>query len=97
VTLARQSQARNRVALVMAGRTMLQAPMSFAGTSGVIRFDRPVAEVMDGVVGYGVEHHFGMVYGDHAKALGAVAGHLGIPVVNLPDRPTCQGELRSRS
>jgi hypothetical protein len=35
--------------------------------------------------------------GDHAKALDAVAGHLGIPVVNLPDRPTCQGELRSRS
>ncbi|MFL5335355.1 MAG: L-fucose/L-arabinose isomerase family protein [Geminicoccaceae bacterium] len=86
VTLARLSQARNRAALVMAGGTVIEAPMSFAGTSGVIRFDLPVGELLDRIMGYGVEHHFGMAYGDYAEALHAVAGHLGIPVVELTGR-----------
>jgi L-fucose isomerase-like protein len=83
VTLARLSQARNRTAMVVAGGEMVRAPMSFAGTSGVVRFDRPAGEVLDAVIGFGLEHHLTLSYGDHREALAAVAAAMGIPVVRL--------------
>lgn len=83
VTLARFSQARNEPALVVAGGEVLAAPPSFSGTSGVVRFDRPVGEVLDGVMGLGLEHHLSLVYGDHRPALAAIAGKMGLPLVTL--------------
>ncbi len=83
VTLARLSQAHNQTTLVIAGGEMLAAPMSFSGTSGVIRFDRPVGEVLEAVIGFGLEHHLSLGYGDHRQALVAAATEMGIPVVHL--------------
>ena len=83
VTLARLSQAHNRTTLVVAGGEMLTAPMSFAGTSGVLRFDRPAGQMLDAVMGFGLEHHLSLSYGDHGETLTAAAAEMGIPVVCL--------------
>ena len=83
VTLARLSQAHNRTAMVVAGGEMLAAPMSFAGTSGVIRFDRPAGEVLEAIMGFGLEHHLSLSYGDHRNTLAEAAARMGIPAVRL--------------
>ena len=62
---------------------MERAPNSFSGTSGVVRFDRPVAEVLETVMEEGLEHHYAFAYGDHRPGLRAVAARLGVPVLEL--------------
>ena len=83
VSLARLSQARNETKLMIAGAEVQRAPMAFTGTSGVIRFDRPVGEVCETVMGEGLEHHFALAYGDHLASLEQVASRLNIPVLRL--------------
>lgn len=83
VTLARLSQARNETRLVVGGGTMLKAPKSFSGTSGVIRFDKPAAQVLDTVMKEGLEHHYAITYGDVRKSLHALARQLDLPVLEL--------------
>ena len=69
--------------LVIGGGEMLSAPPSFSGTSGVIRFDRPVMEVFDRIMQEGLEHHVCIVYGDFRAALVAYARLAGLPVLEL--------------
>jgi L-fucose isomerase-like protein len=88
VTLARlhhtgEAQAGARYALVVGGGEMLAAPRSFGGTSGVVRFDRPAAEVLATVLGRGLEHHLCFSYGDCRAELRAFAGLVGLPVIDL--------------
>ena len=83
VTLARLSQAGGTDALVVGGGEVLRAPVSFSGTSGVVRFDARVDDVLATVMGHGLEHHYGLVYGDVREELRAVATLLRIPVVEL--------------
>ena len=83
ITIARLSQSLGRVRLVIGGGEMLRAPKSFSGTSGVVRFDRPVAKVLDRIMGEGLEHHYSFAYGDHRPALAAVARRLDLPTVVL--------------
>lgn len=83
VTLARVSQARNQPQLMIAGAEVLRAPMAFTGTSGVIRFDRPAGEVHQRIMAGGLEHHFGLAYGDYRATLRQVASRLGLPVLEL--------------
>ena len=83
VTFARLSQARGERTLVIMGGEMLDRPKAFTGTSGVVRFDRPAGEMLDRVIGSGLEHHTTLAYGDHRAALRGVAGALGIPVLEL--------------
>lgn len=83
VTLARLSQARNETKLVIAGATVQRRPMAFTGTSGVVRLDRPAAEVCDTIMAEGLEHHFALAYGDHLEALKQVANRLNIPVLQI--------------
>jgi L-fucose isomerase-like protein len=83
VTLARFSRARNRPKMAIGGAEMLRAPKSFSGTSGVVRFDRPAHEVLDCIIGEGLEHHLSFAYGDHREALCAAAAALGLPVLEL--------------
>ena len=49
----------------------------------MLRFDRPAGEVLDSVIGAGLEHHLSFAYGDHRKALRAAAARLGLPVLEL--------------
>jgi len=83
VTLARLSQAGGRIQLVIGGGEMLDRPRPFQGTCGVVQWDEPVADVLRTVFEVGLEHHLGIVYGDHRPALAALADEWGIPVVWL--------------
>ncbi|HMQ31743.1 MAG TPA: hypothetical protein PKD53_13535 [Chloroflexaceae bacterium] len=88
VTLARLSRTRwdagqAGYSLVVGGGEMLRAPQAFSGTSGVIRFDRPAGEVLDTVMGEGLEHHLCLVYGDYSAELRALARLVGLRIVEL--------------
>ncbi len=83
VTVARLSQADGAYRLVVGSGTMLRAPLSFSGTSGVLRFDRPVDQVLDTILQEGLEHHFSLTYGDHSPALFALGRMLDLPVLCL--------------
>lgn len=83
VTLARLSQAKNEKKLMIAGAEVLRAPMAFTGTSGVIRFDKGVAEVCATIMDEGLEHHFSLAYGDHLDSLRQVANRLHLPVLQI--------------
>jgi L-fucose isomerase-like protein len=84
VTLARLSEATGEMCLVI-GRGEMQRSerLSFSGTSGVLRFDRPAADVLDTILSEGLEHHLSLTYGDHIAALLALADMLEMPVLRL--------------
>ncbi|MEE8485773.1 MAG: hypothetical protein V3S38_04370 [Acidimicrobiia bacterium] len=83
VTLARVSQSRREHRLVIGGAEMVRAPLAFGGTAGVVRFDRTADQVMSTVMDEGLEHHFGIVYGDVQDELRALACLLGLPIVEI--------------
>lgn len=83
ITIARLSQSRNQTRLMIGGAEMLRAPKSFSGTSGVVRFDRPSATVLDTIMAEGLEHHYAFAYGEHRPGLRALAQQLDIPVLEL--------------
>jgi L-fucose isomerase-like protein len=83
VTIARISQARGTTSMVLAGADILRAPMSFTGTSAVVRFDRKADVVTQAIMEFGLEHHVGIAYGEHRGTLRALAKHMNIPVVEL--------------
>ncbi|MGK0274215.1 MAG: L-fucose isomerase-like protein [Ilumatobacter sp.] len=83
VTIARLSQSRGLSRLTIGGGEMLDAPLPYAGTAGVIRFDRSVEDVMETIMTEGHEHHYGIVYGDVRPQLHALAAQLRLPVIHL--------------
>ncbi len=83
VTIARLSEATGSYRLVVGSGEMLRAPMSFTGTSGVLRFDRPAAKVLDTLLSEGLEHHMSLTYGDHVPTVVALAKMLDLPVLRL--------------
>ncbi|WP_169238635.1 L-fucose/L-arabinose isomerase family protein [Candidatus Roseilinea sp. NK_OTU-006] len=83
VTIARLSQSGGDLRLVIGGGEMLAAPPSFSGTSGVLRFDRPVGDVLATIMAEGLEHHIALAYGDHTAALRALARMLDMPTLSL--------------
>ncbi len=85
VTIARISEApgAGHYQMVVGGGEMLRAPMSFSGTSGVLRFDSGAEAALDTIMSQGLEHHIELTYGDHVSALLALAELLNIPVLRL--------------
>ena len=83
VTVARLSEASGSYRLVVGGAEMLRAPMSFTGTSGILRFDQPAEKVLDTLLSEGLEHHVSLTYGDYVPALLALAKMLELPVLRL--------------
>jgi L-fucose isomerase-like protein len=83
VTFMRISQAHGRQAMVIAGGQMLERPMAFTGTSGVVRFDTPAGEMARRVMASGLEHHMAIAYGEHRDALRDVAAAMNLPVLEL--------------
>lgn len=83
VTAARLSEATGELRLVIGTGEMVQAPPAFTGTTGALRFDRPAVEILDILLGEGLEHHISLTYGDHAPALLALARLLDLPVLQL--------------
>ncbi len=83
VTFARVSQARGETKLIIAGGEMLDRPMSFTGTSGVVAYDAAPEIVLDTVIGAALEHHSCLVYGDYRRELHGIAAELNIPVLEV--------------
>lgn len=83
ITLARITQARNTTRMVVGGGEVIRAPLSFTGTSGVVRFDHGTETAMRGLLDHGLEHHLAIVYGDHLGAVRACGRQLGLDVVEL--------------
>ena len=83
VTLVRLSQAHGETKLILSGGEMLERPMAFTGTSGVIRFDRAADAVLSDVIASGLEHHMALAYGDHRPQLRQLAATLGLPVLEI--------------
>lgn len=83
VTLFRLSQAKGETKAVIGGGEMLERPLPFNGTSGVLRFDSGCRTVLRRLIGATLEHHVALAYGDHRDALEAAAAELGIPVLTL--------------
>lgn len=83
VTLMRISQAHGKPRMVLAGAEMLRRDMAFTGTSGVLRFDRPVDSVLPDIIDSGLEHHMALVYGEHRDRLRGIAAALNLPLLEL--------------
>jgi L-fucose isomerase-like protein len=83
ITVARLSQATGSYRLVIGTGEMRRAPKSFSGTSGVLKFERPAAAVLDTILSEGLEHHLSLTYGDHRSALISLAKMLELPVLYL--------------
>lgn len=85
VTLARLSQASGQISMVIGSGRVLDRPRPFIGTCGVLRWDRSINEVLRTVFDRGLEHHIGLVYGDHRERLEELAAAWDLPVVILGD------------
>lgn len=83
VTIARLSKSRNQLRLVVGTGEIKTAPPPFAGTSGVVTMNSPVQQFHRVLIAEGLEHHFGVAYGDHRRAVQAL-GHLwGLDVIDI--------------
>lgn len=83
VTFLRISQAHGRPHMVLGCGEMLRRPMSFTGTSGVVRFERNAGAMLDDIIASGLEHHMALAYGDHRAVLRGVAGAMSLPLLEL--------------
>ncbi len=83
ITLARVTQARNRLALALGAGEVVRAPMSFTGTSAVVRLDGGGAAARARLLDAALEHHVAIVYGDHRAALEAWAARHDLPLIDL--------------
>lgn len=83
VTFMRISQAHGVQKMILSAGTMLDRPMAFTGTSGVVRFEQDAETVMGAVMNSGLEHHMALAYGDHRQALRDVAAAMSLPVLEI--------------
>lgn len=83
VTLLRISQSQGEVKMILSAGEMIRRPMAFTGTSGVLRFNRPVHEVLPDIMNSGIEHHMALAYGDHRAALRSVAAAMALPLLEI--------------
>ena len=83
VTLMRISQSHGDPKLVLLTGRMLQRPLAYSGTSGVVRFDRRVEDVLPDMISCGLEHHVALCYGDHRPQLRKFAEEIDLPVLEL--------------
>jgi L-fucose isomerase-like protein len=83
VTMIRVSQARGQTKLILSVGEMLDRPMAFTGTSGVVRFSRPAKNILEDIMASGLEHHIALAYGDHRDSLLSAAGALNLPVLEI--------------
>ena len=79
----RISQAFGQLKMILAGGEMLERPMAFTGTSGIIQFDRTTNDVLADVMASGMEHHMALTYGEHRPLLRSVAAAMNLPVLEL--------------
>ena len=62
---------------------MLKRPMSFTGTSGVVRFENDAKSTLKNIISSGLEHHLALAYGEHRPLLRATAAAMNLPMLEL--------------
>ena len=83
VTMMRISQSFGEQKMVLSKGTMIDRPLPFTGTSGVINFDNDTKEVLNNIISYGLEHHIAITYGDHIELLSELASELKLPILYI--------------
>lgn len=82
-TVARISQSRGVLRMVVGSVDILDRPLPYRGTAGVVAFGGAVTEVLDTFVAEGLEHHLCIAHGDVHAELVELAARLGLPLVEL--------------
>ena len=83
VTMMRISQSFGEQKMVLSKGKMIDRPLPFTGTSGVINFDNHTKEVLNNIISYGLEHHIAITYGDHIELLSELASELKLPILYI--------------
>jgi len=83
VTMMRISQSFGEQKMVVSKGKMIDRPLPFKGTSGVINFENDTKDVLNNIISYGLEHHIAMTYGDHVELLFEVASELKLPILYI--------------
>ena len=83
VTMMRISQSFGEQKMVVSKGKMIDRPLPFTGTSGVINFDNDTKDVLNKIISYGLEHHIAITYGDHVELLSEVASELKLPILYI--------------
>jgi len=81
VTMMRISQSFGEQKMVVSKGKMIDRPLPFTGTSGVIKFDNDSKEVLNDIISFGLEHHIAITYGDHLELLSELASELKLPIL----------------
>jgi L-fucose isomerase-like protein len=85
VTVARLTESSGGYRLVVGSGEMVRGPLSFSGTSGLLRFDVPARDILNLILSEGLEHHISLTYGEHVAELLMLADLLNLPVLNLTE------------
>tara|TARA_B100001287_G_scaffold156057_1_gene131312 strand:+ start:855 stop:2240 length:1386 start_codon:yes stop_codon:yes gene_type:complete len=83
VTMMRISQSFGEQKMVLSKGKMIDRPLPFTGTSGVINFDNDTKEVLNNIISYGLEHHIAITYGNHIELLSELASELKLPILYI--------------
>ena len=81
VTMMRISQSFGEQKMVVSKGKIIDRPLPFTGTSGVIKFDNESKEVLNDIISFGLEHHIAITYGDHLELLSELASELRLPIL----------------
>ncbi len=81
ITLFRLSQAHGKQKLVIATGEVIDRPMSYTGTSGVVKFDNTTDIILQDILNSGLEHHMVLAYGDFKNQLCDIAAAIDLPVI----------------
>ncbi len=83
LTIARISQSRGGLRLLIGKGEVIAGDRPFAGTCGVVRFDTPAEDVLATMMREGLEHHYVVVAGDVTAELRGFAERVGWDTIDL--------------
>ncbi|MXZ51097.1 MAG: hypothetical protein F4073_00515 [Rhodobacteraceae bacterium] len=83
ITLFRITQSLGSLRVIRINGEVLDKPMAYTGTSGVIKFDKGVEKVLEGLIEERIEHHLVLAYGRHDSAINTFASGFGLSVLEL--------------
>ncbi|MFK7866232.1 MAG: L-fucose/L-arabinose isomerase family protein [Alphaproteobacteria bacterium] len=86
VTFARLSRGHGELKLVICEGEMLERPMAFTGTSGVVRFGNSAPIFLENLINSGMEHHMALTYGSWRQDLYDFAAAMNLPVIDLSEK-----------
>jgi L-fucose isomerase-like protein len=87
VTLSKLSRPVNgRARLFVAAGEVIESPQ-VRGNAAVVRLDAALAQAMEAILSYGIEHHLVLAYGDHTRQLRHLGRLLDLDLVEAGPTP----------